>query len=196
MIKTICKAYFKLTGWTYVSCVPKDLKKFVLVAAPHTSNWDFMLAMSFFSLSGYQGKFIIKKEWLKFPFKRIFESLGAIGVDREAIIQGKHQNLTDHMAALITDSEEFVMLVTPEGTRKPKSKWKRGFYYMAEKAEVPIVLAYGDYKTKTLGLGLVLYPTDYKKDMRTIMEFYNKVTPKHAQNYLPDKRFVGVESDE
>lgn len=183
MISWICSFFFDRSGWRFVSHVPEDLKKFVIIGAPHTSNWDFWLALTFFQKSNSNGKFTIKKQWLKFPFKKIFLALGAVGIDRETISSGKHLDLTSYMASLFDDKDEFIMMITLEGTRSPVEKWKTGFYYTAKKANVPIVLAYGDYKKKELGMSKVIYPSDYQKDMKTIIEFYRTVTPKNPENF-------------
>lgn len=189
MIKFLCSKYFDYKGWKFVDKTPKDLRKFVILGCPHTSNWDFWLAMTFFYKSNIAGKFTIKKQWLRFPFKTLFTKMGAIGIDRETISKGNHQNLTEYMASLIREADDFAMLMAPEGTRKPVTKWKTGFYYTAVKAGVPIVLAYGDYVKKELGMGLVLYPTNYEDDMKQIMDFYSKITPQNPNNFAIDSRF-------
>lgn len=189
MFKKICATYFDFLGWSFKNELPKEVKKFVVIGCPHTSNWDFWLAMVFFHKSGIKGKFTIKKEWLRFPLKGLFKKLGAIGIDRQHIESSGHKNLTDHMASVISLSEQFALLVTPEGTRKPNDKWKTGFYYIALKAKVPIALAYGDYEKKTMGIGKVLYPGNFEEDMRDIMSFYKTVTPRRPENFLLDSRF-------
>jgi hypothetical protein len=94
------------------------------------------------------------------------------------------------MASLFKERSEFVLMISPEGTRSPNKHWKTGFYYIAQKAQVPIVLGYANYKTKEAGLGLVLYPQDFEKDMATIMDFYRTMGGKVQSNFLLDERFA------
>lgn len=189
MFKRICSYFFDARGWQFKNCLPKDVKKIVVIGVPHTSNWDFWLAMVFFYKSGIKGRFTIKKEWLRFPLKSFLLKLGAIGIDRESIQTGGHKKLTDHMANIIAASENFALVVTPEGTRSAVKKWKTGFYYIALKAGVPIALGYGDYKKKEMGIGKVLYPKSFEEDMIAIMNFYRQVNPKNPENFSLDERF-------
>lgn len=186
MIKYLCSKSFDLMGWKFVNNIPKDLKKYVLIGVPHTSNWDFWLAMTFFHKANLKGKFTIKKQWLFFSLGFIFKKMGAIGIDREAISKGKRLSLTDQISQLIKQSDKFTLLITPEGTRKPVDKWKTGFYHIAKKAEVPIVLAYGDYKNKELGASRIIYPSDIDEDMKEIKKFYKTINPKLSNNFYKE----------
>jgi len=196
MFKQTCKYAFKLWGWRYIDSIPKDLKKYVVIAAPHTSNWDFCLAMVFLSYSRVKGKFAIKKEWLRFPFKTFFTSLGAFGIDRDKSAESKGLKITDRLANILIEADEFVMVVAPEGTRKRNDKWKTGFYYTALKANVPIVLAYVDTPNKTMGTGLIIYPENYETDMVKIMDFYRDKSGINPDQFALDKRFSAESSIE
>jgi len=189
MIKLLCALYFKLAGWKFVNNTPADLRQYVLIGAPHTSNWDFIFAMTVFIKAKIKGHFAIKKELMIGPLKWIFTNMGAIAIDRKAISSNKKKSTTEAMAELFKGKTDLIMMVAPEGTRGFRDKWKSGFYYTAVKAGVPIVIAYADYSKKELGLGMVIYPSDYEKDMKAIMDFYKNVTPKNPKNFSIDNRF-------
>ncbi len=192
MGKLIARFIFWITGWKVDENFPKDQKKYVIAAAPHTSNWDFLYAMCAFKIIGINMRFTIKKEWLKFPFKGLMLSMGAIPIDRRPKKEGEERpSMTQVMTDLFEKYDELALLVTPEGTRSPVSKWKTGFYYVALNAGVPIYLGYGDYKRKVAGVGKIIYPTgDFEKDMGEFMDFYMQIGAKHPEKFLPDERFV------
>jgi len=179
----------KLTGWRFVRNIPDDLKSFVMIGAPHTSNYDFFPAMGVsYQLRPY-AKFIIKIEWLKPPMGILFKAMGGIGVNRGLIKTGKVASSTDLFANLFKEHNPFVLMISPEGTRSPVDEWKSGFYYIAQKAGVPIVLGYADYKKKEYGLGMVIYPTDFDKDMKAIANFFSTVEGHTPQKFKLDKRY-------
>jgi 1-acyl-sn-glycerol-3-phosphate acyltransferase len=189
MIRQICTLLFKTTGWKYVNNVPSEVRSFVFLGAPHTSNHDFIPTMAISYLMNRNSKFVIKNDWLRFPFGLFMKSLGAVGIDRNAIKKVKNHSMTDVMANLFKEFPELVLMIAPEGTRSPNENWKSGFYYIAQKANVPIVLGYADYAKKEAGMGLVLYPSNYEEDMKTIMKFYERVQPKKPENFRLDKNF-------
>lgn len=159
---------YRILGWTTSGEVPSDLKKYVIIAAPHTSNWDFFYGRLYFYMKNIPVKFIIKKDWYFPPLSYLFDKMGGIPVDRS-----KNTNLTDEIAKSILDHDCIAILVTPEGTRKYNPDWKKGFYYIAQKAKVPIVLGYVDYEKKVGGIGPVFYPTgEVEKDITEIKKFY------------------------
>lgn len=160
-----------------------------MIGAPHTSNYDFIPAMAVSLKMKRHPRFVIKKEWLRFPFNLFFGPIGAIGVDRN-VLKSKSVNTTDAMAELFKVETDFVLMISPEGTRGPVKNWKTGFYYIAQKAGVPIVLGYADYKKKEAGLGMVIYPENFEEDMHKIMEFYNGMTGQVPGNFILDERFV------
>ena len=188
MIKSLFAAYFKLTGWKFVNNVPDDLRSFVFIGAPHTSNHDILPTVAAAHLMKRNARFVIKKEWLRFPANLILSPLGALGLDRAQVKEGK-MSTTDVMARLFTEHKDFVLMIAAEGTRSPVKEWKTGFYYIAQKAQVPIVLGFADYKTKEAGLGLVIYPTNFEEDMRKIMEFFSKIHAHSPEKFLLDHRF-------
>ncbi len=181
MLKAFTIFLFKIKGWKLKGKVSPEITKCILVAAPHTSNLDFLLAMAGFYKLKLPVRYLIKKEWLDFwPLKRIFKNSGALGVDRS-----KNTTMVDSLADLIISSNEnMAIMISPEGTRKLIPCWKTGFYYTALKAQVPIVLSYLDYRTKTAGIGPSFMPSGcFRKDMIIIRDFYKDKTAKFPENF-------------
>lgn len=191
MIKFLCSQIFRLQGWTFVNHIPTDVTSFVMLGAPHTSNWDFVPAMTVAHRLGKTAKFVIKNEWLRFPMGLVLKPMGAIGVDREKIKAGVVTSTTDLMAQLFQKHQPLVMMIAPEGTRSANDEWKSGFWHVAKKAQVPIALGFADYATKTAGVGKLITPTEFEHDMREIMAFYRNVTPARPEKFKLDRRFVG-----
>lgn len=190
MIKNICNKIYQWKKWKFVFNVAPEVKSFILIGAPHTSNIDFFTAMymSFqMGKKGFNSRFVIKKEWMKFPFNLIMSPLGGYGLDRS---KARDSNMTEVMASLFTLEKNFVLMISPEGTRKAQDTWKTGFYYIAAKAGVPIALGFADYQKKTCGVGKMIYPKDFESDMREIMEFYQAEWGRIPKNFLPDKRYI------
>jgi len=176
-------------GWTYRIDLLKDLKSYVIVAAPHTSNWDFFPAMGLiYKLQSKKAKprFIIKKSWLFFPMNLILLPMGAFGVERN---KANGINQTDMLANIFKEHQDFIMMISPEGTRSPNDQWKTGFYTVALKAQVPIALAYADYEKKEVGIAKIINPNVFEEDMKIISDVYSSITAKRPQNFKLDKRF-------
>tara|TARA_B100001971_G_scaffold37960_1_gene32969 strand:- start:10161 stop:10766 length:606 start_codon:yes stop_codon:yes gene_type:complete len=192
MVKYICSKIAKAWGWKYVNNLPADLGSYVALGAPHTSNWDFITAMTIIhNAKDVKSKFLIKSSWTRFPMNFFFDAIGGVGVDRKAISQKGNINSTDLLSQMFHTEQKIALWVAPEGTRSLNTKWKTGFYYIAKKANVPIVLAYADWKTKTLGLGKVIYPTDsLENDMRQIMEFYRPMQGKIQEKFSIDPQYL------
>ena len=190
MIKQACTLIFRLSGWKFKNNIPDDLKSFVMIGAPHTSNFDFISAMAVSNLMKRKASFVIKKEWLKFPMGLFFKPIGAIGVDRNPKKETKSISYTDMIAQYFNDDPNFVLMIAPEGTRSLNTNWKSGFYYIAQKANVPIVLAYADYEKKEAGLGAYFYPENFESDMRKIMNFYKDMKGKNPENFKVDEKFL------
>ena len=165
----------KLRGWTIVGRFPEGVKKSIVISAPHTSIEDFIIGRCFFWNEGRPVKFLIKQEFFKNPLLRgILVKMGGIPVDRS-----KGNTMIIKTAALFKQYDELNIVITPEGTRKRVERWKRGFYYIAEMAEVPVILGFMDFKTKKCGFGPVLYPSgDFDKDWVTIENFYRGMVGK------------------
>lgn len=184
MILKFVAFLFRLLGWKYHSEVPESLRSFVLIGAPHTSNYDIIPALGVCHYSKRNMKFVIKSEWMRFPFNLVLGPAGAIPLVREPTQEKKVESNIKLMAKKFKDYPEMVMLIAPEGTRKARATWKSGWYYIAQEAEVPVVMGFLDYRTKTAGLGPVLNITgDLEADLKKVAEFYSQFTPKHPSNF-------------
>ncbi len=176
--RVLAKILLLVTGWRLEGAVP-DLKKCVIIGAPHTSNWDFFFGMLYKLNYGLNIQFLMKDELFSFPFKRFFKLVGGIPVNRT-----RKNNLVDTLYEKFTQKENFYLALTPEGTREKVKVWKRGFYYIAKKANVPIVLGYMDYGRKVVGVGTVFYPgLDIEEDMRSIQSFYSTIEAKFPDRF-------------
>lgn len=182
MKKIIGSIVYGFMGWKLDNTL--DVSKIhscVLVCGPHTSNWDFVVTVGAFWKMGIPLKMLIKDDWTK-PWYGIFiKWLGGIGVNRS-----QRQNLVEHAGGLLKDKSKRLYLVnTPEGTRSYSKKWKKGFYYIAQKGEVPILFAYADYKRKVAGITGFIDPTTHslQEVLAYAKEYYWDVTPKFPENY-------------
>ncbi|RYY72202.1 MAG: acyltransferase [Chitinophagaceae bacterium] len=190
MIRQLCIWIFNLTGWKASSNVPPEIKKCIIIGAPHTSNWDFWYCLATFKMYRLPIRFTIKKEWMQFPFGLLMRPLGAIGIDRTARgPQNLRPSFIESMTELFQEQEELIIVVTPEGTRAKNDKWKKGFYHIAKAANVPICMGYVDYQKKITGVCQPFYPTDYEADMKMIMDFYKTITPRFPEKFTVDKEF-------
>lgn len=172
----LSKLYLKMMGWKVEGEVP-DLPKFVVLFAPHTSGWDlpFMLAIAY--ALGIEAKWFGKKEIFRWPIGKFLKWLGGIPVDRD-----NHQNMVGQTVQLMNEHEQFIVGISPEGTRSKSSCWKTGFYYIAHEAGVPIVLAYLDYDRKAGGFGPVIETTgEIETDIEIIRSYYLGITPKYPR---------------
>lgn len=183
--------FMRIMGWkmNLNGLNPKNFNRAVMLAVPHTSNWDLPLARAAFYLMGIPVRFTVKKEWMKFPFNLLVGPLGGIAIDRSPRKEGEvRRSMTDAMIDLFNERKELVVLVTPEGTRSYNDKWKTGFYYVALGAKVPIALGYLDYAKKEAGVGLVFQPSgDMEADMQRIMDFYRDIKGKYPEKFTTDK---------
>lgn len=191
-MKKIAEFLLSLSGWRIAPDIPPEKERCVMIAAPHTSNWDIWYARLAFFLMEVPVKFTIKREWTRFPFGLIFKPLGAIGIDRRPRKEsGERPSYVQLMAEIFERYERIAVMITPEGTRSPRKKWKTGFYYVALEAGVPICLGYLDYANKVAGVGPVIHPTgDIKTDMHQIMEFYKDIKGKHPELFELDERYA------
>ena len=155
-------------GWRVEGKLP-DIPKFVLIGAPHTSNWDFVLFLGvIFSLRA-NVHFMGKAELFHFPYGWFFRYCGGVPVDRK-----KSTGLVDQMVKVSNESKKFILTIAPEGTRHQVVEWKRGFYHIARTAGIPIVMAVVDGRHKTVRIGQVFHPTnDMEEDMKTIKGYFD-----------------------
>ena len=153
MWKSFCRwLLYKQLGWS-IDITQEHPSKYIICLAPHTSNWDFLIGQLYNGAEGLKSNFLMKKEWFFWPLGPIFRSLGGIPVFRS-----KKTSMTDNLAEAARKAEKFMLCITPEGTRSPNPEWKRGFYYIAQKAEIPILLYGVDYEQKLIKL----YFKDFK----------------------------------
>lgn len=180
LLRGLSLVILKVTGWKVEGALPANTPKCVMIAAPHTSNWDLpntlMVAFALRLNIYWMGKESIFKP----PFRHLMMWMGGIPVNRE-----RANNLVAASAQAIVDADAPLQLVVPpEGTRQKTRYWKTGFYYIALSAKVPIVLAYMDYKRKISGLGPLFHPTgDIEADMVKIKAFYAVFTGKNALQF-------------
>lgn len=179
------KIGLKLLGWKIqLEGDVETLNRCILVVAPHTTNMEYFLGYMAYWQLDKPLKVIIKDAHTKAWYGGIVKALGGIGIDRSK---------KNHLVEIIADlyqKEDFSLVVTPEGTRSKVSKWRLGFYHMALKAKVPIVLGAGDFRTKTVRIGKKISVEDLEtRSLESIMleiqEYYKDVTPKYPEKWNP-----------
>ena len=178
------KLFYKLVlwygGWSIINEVPPEIKKCIVIGAPHTSNWDFVYAIPALDKMGiHKLRYLIKKEFFFWPFTWLFNATGGIAVDRS-----KKNDLTAQLNKLIDDSDEIYLLFPPEGTRGRVERWKTGFYYTALESKLPIVLGFLDFENRVCGFGKVIHPSgDFNSDFQQIQDFYKNIKGKNPDNF-------------
>ncbi|NNE04187.1 MAG: acyltransferase [Xanthomonadales bacterium] len=178
MMAWISRWIYKLLGWTTEVEYP-DTKKYVLIVAPHTSNWDFPLGMLAARILRLKVHYLGKHTLFEGPFGWFFKYLGGIPVRRDKV-----HNMSQQMAQRFAEADELVLAIAPEGTRKKTRHWKMGFYHIARAAQVPIVMAYLDYGNKKVRMGGAFYPgEDMQETLETVRAFFVGV-----QGRYPDKQ--------
>ena len=167
-----------LGGWRVEMTVPHQ-DKCIICVAPHTSNWDFIIAELYYHSIGRRAGFLMKREWFFWPMGILMHKLGGIPVYRD-----KKTGSTERLATLALESKEFHLCITPEGTRQPNREWKRGFYYIALKAQLPILLYGLDYRKKVIECTKVIIPNgDVEGQMAEIKEYFARFTAKKPENF-------------
>ncbi|HEU0293344.1 MAG TPA: lysophospholipid acyltransferase family protein [Anaerolineales bacterium] len=166
----IARLVMHLLGWRVDGTLP-DLPKFILVGAPHTSNWDFVLFLGVIFTLRANVRFMGKAELFRNPLGWFFYYCGGVPVDRK-----KSTGLVEQMVEACNKAENFILTIAPEGTRHHVTEWKRGFYHIARGAGIPIVLAVVDGKHKTVRIGQIFNPTgDIEADLKTIKGFFSGI---------------------
>jgi len=181
MLAKFCGALLRLFGWKVTVDVP-DYPKSVICVAPHTTNWDFILAELAYTSIGRKAGFLMKKFWFFWPLGPIFRSIGGVAVSHE-----HGCSLTSQLIERFNNSKRLNIAITPEGTRSRTTKWHTGFLRVAMEADVPITLAAFDYPSKTISMTTTFRPTgDMKADMRAIKAFYKPYQGKYADKFTTD----------
>lgn len=166
--------YMKATGWKLEGDLP-ETRRFVVIAAPHTSNWDLPMMLAMVFVYRIKVFFLAKDSLFKPPFGIVLRWLGGIAVNRDS-----SSNLVSQAVELFSVYRDFVLVVPPEGTRKQVRYWKSGFYYISYGAQVPIVLGFADFKRKVAGFGGAYIPSgNFDTDLIKIQEFYAGITGKN-----------------
>jgi 1-acyl-sn-glycerol-3-phosphate acyltransferase len=176
-LKYIARFIFWILGWKIDPNPPSNVKKCVVAMGPHTSNWDFILGRLAFFQYGVDAKFLIKKELFFFPLGLFLKFLGGVPVNRK-----KNSNMTEFAVDLFNKSESMYLVFTPEGTRAYNPHWKKGFYYIALKAKVPIYIGYVDYDKKIGGFHSLFEPTgNIENDFEDIKNILSKFKGRHPE---------------
>ena len=169
---------YKQLGWT-TEITEDHPDKYIICLAPHTSNWDFILGQLYSGARKMQTNFLMKKEWFFFPLGILFKRLGGIPVIRQ-----KKTSMTDNMAEAAKAAKTFHLCITPEGTRSATPDWKKGFYFIALKADLPILLYGVDYEKKLIKCTKTIRPTgDLESDMREIKQYFKDFKGKKPENF-------------
>ena len=177
MIQKFCSwLLYSFMGWTKNVTEPHH-DKYIICLAPHTSNWDFMLGQIYMRAEGYRINFMMKKEWFKWPLGSLFRRMGGIPVWRS-----KSTSLTDVLADTAKREQSFHLCITPEGTRSLNPDWKKGFYIIAQKAQIPILLYGLDYERKLIQCTRTVIPSgDIEREMKEIKLYFKDFKGKHPE---------------
>ncbi len=168
----------RMFGWKIDKTAPRTIDQAVIVVGPHTSNWDFVIGKLAFSYYKIPAKFLIKKDLFFPPLGWILKAMGGIPVDRK-----KSANVTIQAVNYFKQNKRLFMVFTPEGTRGYQPNWKKGFYFIAENANVPIYIAYMDYKRKIGGFHSLFEPTgDVDADIKYIKSVLSQYSGKFPEN--------------
>ena len=175
----IARFIFSIKGWKLYGQIPEGLKKCVIIQAPHTSMLDFFIGWLASKIYRVKFRFIIKKEAFVFPISYFIKAMGGIPVDR-----AKSQGMVKQIVNVFNKSNTLYLVITPEGTRNYTDKWKKGFYFIAQQANVPVLLSYIDYQKKICGIGKQLEPTgNFEEDFKIIEDFYRGMKGKHPEKF-------------
>ncbi len=180
MVRQFCNwLLFRKLGWK-LNVAVEHPDKFVIALAPHTSNWDFILGQLYMRSQGMKINFLMKKEWFFWPLGSLFSRMGGIPVNRS-----KHTSMTDAMAHEAEARNSFKICITPEGTRSPNTEWKKGFYYIALKAKIPILLYGLDYERKLIQCTKSFIPTgNIDSEMKEIKTYFKDFKGKNPENFI------------
>lgn len=178
LLRWFASTLMRFGGWRVDAHFP-DEPRLVVLAAPHTSNWDGWFAILATLVMELPLGLFVKHTAFKGLVGRMLRGVGAIPIDRTA-----PGGLVAQTVAAFRTRDQLVIGIAPEGTRRRVNKWKRGFYLIAHEAQVPLVCAYVDYATKTVGTGLILRTTgDYAQDLEKIQSFYRTITPRRPERF-------------
>ena len=170
----------KIFGWRFDVGNNPDIHRCVMIMAPYTSVWDFVIGRIALWILGVKSRILIKKEFFRFPLGPLLRHMGGVSIDRG----NRHNNVVKQVVEKFNENEKFTLVITPEGTRKYTKRWKRGFYDIATGANVPVVITYIDYAKKQAGVGESFIPTgNYDNDIIEIQNHYKNVSAKYPENF-------------
>lgn len=168
--------WYRRSGWRPEGALP-DARKFIILGASHTSNWDFLIFLGTVHAVGRRVRFIGKHSLFRGPLGGFMRALGGVPVDRDA-----RQDMVSQIVEQIRVHDDFLLIVAAEGTRSRTAKWRTGFYQIALRAKVPIVCAGPDYPTKRGIFGPIIHPTgNYDRDMAPAFAFFRSLKPRHPE---------------
>lgn len=169
---------YSVLGWKK-TVTEQHPDKYIICVAPHTSNWDFVIGQLYMRAEGFHSNFLMKKEWFFWPLGILARKIGGIPVYRS-----KHTRLTDQLIEEAKSREKFCLTITPEGTRSLNKDWKKGFYYIAQGADIPILLYAIDFKKKEIICTRTFHPTgDIEPEINEIKEYYKDCNGKHPEKF-------------
>lgn len=169
---------YKKLGWRKEVSFPLP-EKCIICLAPHTSNWDLFLGQLYAHAEDFTSNFLMKKEWFFWPLGPIFRKMGGIPVWRS-----KHTSMTDNLAQVAKSQQQFHLCITPEGTRSLNPDWKKGFYFIALKAEIPIMLYGVDYEKRIIRCTKQIMPSgNVDEDMREIKLYFKDFKGKKPEKF-------------
>ncbi|MDB4427560.1 lysophospholipid acyltransferase family protein [Porticoccaceae bacterium] len=179
LLRVLSKVILKAIRWRVDGSLPTDQKKYVLIVAPHTSNWDFFLFVLTVSVLRLQPSVLIKDTLFVGPLGWFLRYCGAVPVNRR-----QAGSLVTYISGIYEAREEFVLIITPEGTRSPNANWKRGFHHVAKTAGVPILVVYVDSAVRTIGIEGLMEPSDdIEADMQQLKTFFDTKKGLKPGNY-------------
>lgn len=185
-MQKMCLFLLKLIGWKIVGQLPND-KKYIIIVAPHTSNWDLVIGLIARFAMGVKINFLAKKQVFFFPLGILLRAMGGSPVDRS-----KTSNNVQQAIELFRTSEDLKLAITPEGTRSQVTRWKEGFYYISCQAGIPIVMIGFDYSSKEIRIQEPFWPSgDINTDFPNIIDYFRTVTgryPKEIPDYHPKEK--------
>lgn len=182
-MKTIATFLLRLAGWKVNDFIPPE-NRYVLIVAPHTSWSDALIGRLAFWTKRLPARFFIKKEFFFFPFRFPLKALGGLPIDRQ-----QAQHVVEHAVNLLSTHPKLALIITPEGTRKRTKHWKKGFYYIAKRAQVPLYAGIVDYKTKTCTVLPEPLNTDQSLEelLGELRRIYAEASGRHEENFaLPE----------
>lgn len=179
-MKLLARSFLRLTGWEAEGSAPAE-KRFVLIAAPHTSNWDLAYLLALAAVYDLRISWMGKHQLFRPPLGWLMRRVGGV-----PIVRHQRRNMVDQMVQEFEEREEFCLVVPVEATRARTPHWKSGFYHIASQAGVPIVMGYLDYSRKRGGFGAGLHPSgDVRRDMDELRAFYEPIVGRHPEEFGP-----------